>query len=70
MPASEFRERLNAYERRLILEALEESGGHRRRAAALLGLLPSTLHEKMKRLGIWTPARDAEAAGAPQQGDH
>lgn len=42
------------YERQLILSALRESGGQQRRAAAALGLLPSTLHEKMSRLGIPT----------------
>jgi DNA-binding NtrC family response regulator len=43
---------LQAYERSLILEALEASGGHQRRTAARLGILPTTLHEKMKRLGL------------------
>jgi DNA-binding NtrC family response regulator len=62
MASREFRERLDEYERSLILEALQQSGGHQRRAAAALGLLPTTLHEKMKRLGIWTPARTPEAA--------
>jgi DNA-binding NtrC family response regulator len=40
------------YERKLILSALNASGGHQRRAAASLGVLPTTLLEKMKRLGI------------------
>jgi DNA-binding NtrC family response regulator len=40
------------YERRLILSALAVSRGHQRRAAASLGVLPTTLLEKMKRLGI------------------
>jgi DNA-binding NtrC family response regulator len=40
------------YERRLIQNALDASGGHQRRAAALLGVLPTTLLEKMKRLGM------------------
>ena len=40
------------YERKLILSALTQSGGHQRRAAAFLGVLPTTLLEKMKRLGI------------------
>ncbi|PYQ07010.1 MAG: hypothetical protein DMF82_04800 [Acidobacteria bacterium] len=44
------------YERRLILAALAASDGHQRRAAESLGLLPTTLHEKMKRLGIPTAA--------------
>jgi DNA-binding NtrC family response regulator len=40
------------YERQLILHALAEAGGHQRRAARSLGLLPTTLCEKMKRLGL------------------
>ena len=40
------------YERQLIEEALQASGGNQRRAAAALGTLPTTLHEKMKRLGL------------------
>jgi DNA-binding NtrC family response regulator len=43
---------LEAYERRLIVDALAASGGHQRRTAARLGILPTTLHEKMKRLGL------------------
>jgi len=44
--------RLEAYERHLILEALRITSGNQRRAAESLGVLPTTLHEKMKRLGI------------------
>jgi DNA-binding NtrC family response regulator len=44
------------YERRLIMAALSAADGHQRRAARALGLLPTTLHEKMKRLGIPTAA--------------
>lgn len=40
------------YEKRLLLMALELAGGNQRRVAASLGLLPSTLSEKMKRLGL------------------
>lgn len=40
------------YERGLIQTALVEAGGHQRRAAASLGLLPTTLCEKIKRLGL------------------
>jgi DNA-binding NtrC family response regulator len=43
---------LEGYEKSLILEALQASGGHQRRTAARLGILPTTLHEKMKRLGL------------------
>lgn len=46
--------RVDAYERELILSALKTAGGHQRRAARDLGILPTTLHEKMKRLGIPT----------------
>jgi DNA-binding NtrC family response regulator len=45
---------LDEYERTLILQALSAAAGHQRRAAAVLGILPTTLHEKMKRLGIRT----------------
>jgi two-component system response regulator HydG len=40
------------YERRVIAEALRSAEGNQRRAARLLGVLPTTLHEKMKRLGL------------------
>ena len=43
---------VSAYERELIETALAASEGNQRRAAASLGLLPTTLHEKMKRLGL------------------
>ena len=46
------KERVAAYERRLILEALLHAGGNQRRAAAALGCLPTTLNEKMRRLGL------------------
>ena len=44
--------RVEAYERHLIETALAATSGNQRRAAASLGLLPTTLHEKMKRLGL------------------
>ena len=44
--------RLEAYERRIIEEALQATRGNQRRAARALGVLPTTLHEKMKRLGL------------------
>ncbi len=43
---------LESYERHLIEDALSASAGNQRRAAAALGVLPTTLHEKMKRLGL------------------
>jgi DNA-binding NtrC family response regulator len=46
------KERVAAYERRLIQEALWFAGGNQRRAAQALGCLPTTLNEKMRRLGL------------------
>jgi len=43
---------LESYEREIIQGALEAAIGNQRRAARALGVLPTTLHEKMKRLGI------------------
>jgi DNA-binding NtrC family response regulator len=48
----DLKSRLIEYERRLILDALAQQRGNQRRAAAALGVLPTTLHEKMKRLGL------------------
>jgi DNA-binding NtrC family response regulator len=47
---------VDAYERQLIQSALTAAEGNQRRAAAALGLLPTTLHEKMKRLGLRRPS--------------
>jgi DNA-binding NtrC family response regulator len=46
------KELVEEYERALILKALADSGGHQRRAARALGVLPTTLNEKMRRLQI------------------
>lgn len=43
---------VEAYERQIIEEALRATNGNQRRAAESLGVLPTTLHEKMKRLGL------------------
>ena len=43
---------VDEYERRLILAALGRNRGNQRRAAAELGCLPTTLNEKMRRLGL------------------
>jgi DNA-binding NtrC family response regulator len=58
------KQRMNDYERGLILAALQTTGGNQRRAAAVLGILPSTLSEKLKRLGLRRGA-PAEAPGEP-----
>ncbi len=49
-------EAMAAYERRLISEALDRSGGVQRQAARILGIRPTTLNEKIKRLGLKHPA--------------
>ena len=41
-----------AYERQLIIKALKACGGVQKRAAELLQVKPTTLHEMMKRLNI------------------
>ncbi len=51
-PTTNLKTLMAEYERSLILDALDASGWHQRRAAARLGILPTTLLEKMKRLGI------------------
>ena len=59
------KQRMNEYERELIVAALRRAGGNQRRAAAALGILPSTLSEKLKRLGLRRSAEaEAELADA------
>lgn len=45
-------EALDRYETELILETLKRAHGVQRKAAKILGVKPSTLNEKIKRLGI------------------
>lgn len=59
------REMVDAYERSLILMALTAADGHQRRAARMLGLLPSTLNEKMRRFRI--RATDQPAGASPSR---
>jgi DNA-binding NtrC family response regulator len=60
------------YERRLILDALARARGNQRRAAAELGCLPTTLNEKMRRLGLRACDRPEtmEVGGLRRAGDH
>jgi len=55
------RQLMEAYERRLIIEALVRAHGNQRRAAAELGCLPTTLNEKMRRLGLRACDQRAQA---------
>jgi DNA-binding NtrC family response regulator len=61
--ALDLKSRLIEYERSLILAALAQQNGNQRRAAAALGVLPTTLHEKMKRLGLKSGPATAEPTG-------
>jgi DNA-binding NtrC family response regulator len=47
-----FYDAVQRFERQLIESALRQSGGIQKQAARKLGLKPTTLHEKIKRLGI------------------
>ncbi len=46
------KEAVSDYERQLIIRALQAAGGVQKRAAELLQVKPTTLHEMMKRLSI------------------
>ena len=47
-----FYETVEAYEKRLIVNALKQNLGHREKTAAMLKILPRTLHRKMKKYGL------------------
>jgi two-component system response regulator PilR (NtrC family) len=47
-----FWDAVSAYERQLIVRALQSAGGIQKRAAEILRVKPTTLHEMMKRLAI------------------
>jgi len=51
-PDVSFWEAVNSFERQLIVRALKSSNGVQKRAAELLQVKPTTLHEMMKRLSI------------------
>jgi DNA-binding NtrC family response regulator len=54
MPANgiSFKEAVSDYERQLIVKALQSCGGVQKKAAEMLRVKPTTLHEMMKRLNI------------------
>ena len=47
-----YKEAVATYERELISQALKTAGGVQKRAAEILKVKPTTLHEMMKRLGV------------------
>ncbi|MEM1202446.1 MAG: sigma-54 dependent transcriptional regulator [Acidobacteriota bacterium] len=55
---SSFKEAVAAYERQLIVRALRSADGVQKRAAELLKVKPTTLHEMMKRLKISADSLD------------
>ena len=50
----DFNQSVQRFEKQLIESALKESDGIQKQAAEKLGLKPTTLNEKIKRLGIVT----------------
>ena len=52
VPGSRYRAAVDEAKRRVVLEALAETGGNRTRAAALLGLSRQSLLYELKRLAI------------------
>ena len=61
------KEMVEDYERKIVLMALELSHWNQRRAASSLGLLPSTLSEKMKRFGLRRVREDPTEPPSPHQ---
>lgn len=51
-PNTSFWDAVSTYERQLVISALQSAGGVQKRAAEILQIKPTTLHEMMKRLGI------------------
>ena len=47
-----FADEVRRFEKQLIANALEQTGGHQSNAARLLNLKPQTLNEKIKRFAI------------------
>ncbi len=46
------RDLLTSFERNIIVTALFAAGGNQKRAAAALGVLPTTFQEKLRRFGL------------------
>jgi two-component system response regulator HydG len=51
-PGAGLKERVEAYERGLILDALRLAGGNRSEAARRLGIGRATLHDKLRKYGL------------------
>jgi two-component system response regulator HydG len=57
-PGATLKERVEAYERGLIVASLKECGGNRSEAARRLGISRATLHEKLHKYGLAAPAEE------------
>ncbi|HKC11707.1 MAG TPA: helix-turn-helix domain-containing protein [Vicinamibacteria bacterium] len=69
-PPKDLKTKLEEYERELVFSALKACGMNQLLAARLLGVLPTTLSEKMKRLGLRgcvrrRPAKVQDSGSAP-----
>ncbi|MEO8274893.1 MAG: sigma-54 dependent transcriptional regulator [Thermoanaerobaculia bacterium] len=52
LPNASFWDAVSNYERQLVIAALQAAGGVQKKAAEILQIKPTTLHEMMKRLGV------------------
>ena len=52
LPSGSFWDAVSSYERQRVIQALQSAGGVQKKAAELLQIKPTTLHEMMKRLGV------------------
>jgi IS30 family transposase len=50
--AVDYYRKVESFEREIISQALQETGGNQAQAARLLGLAPTTLSSQLRRLGI------------------
>ena len=64
-PRQTLKELVDDFERHVIEDALLAASGNQRRAAQALGVLPTTLHEKMKRLGLLRRTRPETVEAMP-----
>jgi DNA-binding NtrC family response regulator len=47
-----FQQRMDRFERELLVNALKATGGNKTAAARVLGMRPSTFRDKLERLGL------------------
>jgi DNA-binding NtrC family response regulator len=52
LPGQTFKDQMQSFQRRVILDTLRKTKGVQKQAARLLGIKPTTLNEMIKRLGV------------------